>query len=95
MRGLELTNSTNLQLMPLVARKLVDEALEGEAGGRTNDAGREIQRAAIRSRWLVGVGGALLIAATLWLGLLSEPRWLGWLVGGAGLLSLWLARPKL
>ena len=77
------------------ARPVTLSRAERAGVGRTNDAGREIQRAAIRSRWLVGVGGALLIAATLWLGLLSEPRWLGWLVGGAGLLSLWLARPKL
>jgi ubiquinone biosynthesis protein len=83
-----------LEKLPQVARKLVDEALEGEAGGQTGNADREIQRAVALSRWLLGVGATLLVSATLWLGLLSEPRWPGWVAGGAGLLSLWLARPK-
>jgi ubiquinone biosynthesis protein len=62
-----------LEKLPQVARKLVDETLEGEATAQKNGADREMQRAAARSRYLVSVGGILLIAAgagfaSLWFG---------------------------
>jgi ubiquinone biosynthesis protein len=84
-----------LEKLPQVARKLVDETLEGEATAQKNGADREMQRAAARSRYLVSVGGILLIAAALWLGLATEPRWPGWVTAGAGFASLWFGRPKL
>jgi predicted unusual protein kinase regulating ubiquinone biosynthesis (AarF/ABC1/UbiB family) len=86
-----------LEKLPLVARKLVDEALEGEAGGQTgNDADREIQRAVAS-----GHAGSLVVGRYP----VDQPPPCGWgcsanpagragWSGGAGLLSLWLARPK-
>lgn len=94
-----------LEKLPLVARKLVDDALEGPAaapsgaatpgpgsdpGGRTD--GRS--RAGARS-YGATAGGALVIAAAVWLGLDTPPGWVGWLLGASGVLTLWWGRPKM
>ena len=84
-----------LEKLPLVARKLVDAELEREVTGPASQAGSEIEPAVALSRYLVGVGGTLVIAAVLWLGLETEPRWVAWAGGAAGLLSLWFGRPKI
>jgi ubiquinone biosynthesis protein len=84
-----------LEKLPQVARKLVDAELEGEATRLPVRSDSELQRAAVRSRYLLGVGGILIIAAALWLGLATEPRWVAWTGGAAGFLSLWFASPKI
>ena len=81
-----------LEKLPLVARKLVDEALDD----RPPTADPELPA---RKRPTAGVtygavtGAALLVSAAIWLGLDTPPHWVGWLSGIAGLLTLWLARP--
>ena len=38
-------------------------------------------------------GAALVIAGALLIGLAAEPAWLGWLLGGGGLATLFAGRP--
>ncbi|MBM4195631.1 MAG: ubiquinone biosynthesis regulatory protein kinase UbiB [Gammaproteobacteria bacterium] len=47
-----------------------------------------------RSRYAALAGGAMLIAAALMIGLESRPRWAGWLLAIAGLVTLWRGRPQ-
>jgi len=81
-----------LQKLPGVARRLVDQVLENEGRLPIPDR-REMHRRAQRQH-LTLVGGALLIAGAVLLGLQAQPEWLGWLSGVAGILCLWLGRPK-
>ena len=82
-----------LEKLPLVARKLVDEALHDRPP--TGDPGftaRKGPTAGVTHGAFTG--GVLLVSAAIWLGLDTPPHWLGWLSGVAGLLTLWLARPR-
>ncbi|MEZ5564090.1 MAG: ubiquinone biosynthesis regulatory protein kinase UbiB [Gammaproteobacteria bacterium] len=84
-----------LEKLPLVARKLVDQALEDErpAAESALAAERLARRHEARARYRATAGGALLVAAAVWLGLDTPPNWVGWASGAAGLLTLWLAKP--
>ncbi len=83
-----------LEKLPLVARKLVDEALgEGPAAAAARPpVARPDQD---RSRHGAVAGAALLVSAAVWLGLDTPPNWLGWVSGVAGLLTLWRTKPKM
>jgi ubiquinone biosynthesis protein len=85
-----------LEKLPLVARKLVDEALgEGPArGGYAAPVEPARTAAPAGSRHGATAGAALLISAAIWLGLDTPPHWVGWLAGAAGLLTLWFKRNK-
>jgi ubiquinone biosynthesis protein len=81
-----------LERLPTVARKLVDQVLETD--GRLPIPDRQtMYRREIRQYQLIG-GAAGLIAAALMLGLQAEPAWVGWLLGAAGLIAIFLGRPK-
>ncbi len=85
-----------LEKLPLVARKLVDEALgEGPArGGYAAPVAPVGTESPAGSRHGATAGAALLISAAIWLGLDTPPHWVGWLAGAAGLLTLWFKRNK-
>ncbi len=85
-----------LEKLPLVARKLVDSTLEDDrpAAAALLAAEQRARRAEARARHRATAGGAMLVASAIWLGLDTPPNWVGWLVGAAGLLTLWLARPN-
>jgi ferric-dicitrate binding protein FerR (iron transport regulator) len=74
-----------LERLPQVARRLVDGALDPRPSTPA-PATQRTSAAAERRRWFATVGGALLMAAAVWLGLGAEPRWLGWLGGLTGVL---------
>ena len=81
-----------LERLPTVARRLVDQVL-------LNDGALPIpSRAALyrreRRQYQVIAGAAGIIAGALLIGLDAEPLWVGWLVGGLGLVSLYLGRPQ-
>ncbi|MBL8226452.1 MAG: ubiquinone biosynthesis regulatory protein kinase UbiB [Chromatiales bacterium] len=88
-----------LERLPQVARRLVDEALEKPAaaaapapGGSLPDAAAQL--AADRRRWLATVGGSLVIAGAVWVGLAAAPAGFGWLLGGTGLVVAGLGWPR-
>jgi len=85
-----------LEKLPLVARKLVDTTLEDDqvAIERRRAAEEQVRRADARARYRATAGGAMLVASAVWLGLDTPPNWVGWVLGAAGLLTLWLARPE-
>ena len=81
-----------LERLPTVARKLVDQVLE--ADGRLPIPDRQtMHQREIRQYQLIG-GSAGLIAAALMIGLQAEPTWVGWLLGAAGLVTIFLGRPR-
>lgn len=80
-----------LEKLPLVARKLVDEALREQS---RPPAPGPVDPPRERSRHGAVAGGALLVAAAIWLGLGAPLAPLGWLGGIAGLLTLWFTRPR-
>jgi ubiquinone biosynthesis protein len=88
-----------LERLPQVARRLVDEALDKPVapaapapGGSVPDAATQL--AADRRRWLATVGGSLVIAGAVWVGLAAEPVGFGWLMGAAGLVVAGLGWPR-
>jgi ubiquinone biosynthesis protein len=84
-----------LEKLPLVARKLVDNALDERAPvpaeQRDSPATRQAEA---RSRHGATAGAALLVSAAVWLGLDTPPNWVGWVAGLSGLLTLWLTKPQ-
>ncbi|MEO7386465.1 MAG: ubiquinone biosynthesis regulatory protein kinase UbiB [Gammaproteobacteria bacterium] len=89
-----------LEKLPLVARKLVDDALYDQArnpfaaGGLAPSATSYAVRTGARVRHGAIAGAALVVSAAIWLGLSAPPPWVGWASGISGLLTLWLSRPK-
>ncbi len=81
-----------LEKLPLVARRLVDDALESPPGPAPIATAGPAEAS---GRYRATAGGALVIAAAVWLGLDAPPLWAGWLLGAAGLLTLWFGKPKL
>jgi len=86
-----------LEKLPLVARKLVDDALTVQgpdtAGGPEDPGARNTRRGKDRARHGAVAGAALLVSAAVWLGLDTPPNGVGWVAGVAGLLTLWFTRP--
>lgn len=88
-----------LERLPQVARRLVDEALDKPVGAASPTPGARgpdpgAQLAADRRRWLATVGGALVIAGAVWVGLAATPTGFGWLLGGGGLAVAGLGWPR-
>jgi len=81
-----------LQNLPTVARRLVDEVLEQD--GKLPIPDRHAMYRRERRQYQVIGGAAGVVAAALLLGLGAEPAWLGWVVGAASLVALFLGRPK-
>ena len=83
-----------LERMPLVARRLVDHALDEEArqaanGRRGNDAA-----STARSLYSAIAGGALVIAGAVLLGLAAGPTWLPWATAAVGAGVIVSGRPR-
>jgi ubiquinone biosynthesis protein len=86
-----------LERLPQVARRLVDETLREPATAAAPPAGPppgQTDLAADRRRWLTTVGGALVVAAAVWIGLEARPAPLGWLLGAAGTVIAGLGWPR-
>ena len=81
-----------LEKLPLVARRLVDDALESPQARPPNPTPGPTAGPA--GNYRATAGGALVIAGAVWLGLDTPPLWVGWLLGATGLLTLWFGRPK-
>jgi ubiquinone biosynthesis protein len=85
-----------LERLPQVARRLVDETLR-EPGAAPAPAPRAVppaDLAADRRRWLTTVGGALVVAAAVWIGLEARPAPVGWLLAAAGAVVAGLGWPR-
>jgi ubiquinone biosynthesis protein len=90
-----------LERLPQVARRLVDDALDkpGPVAGASAGAASQADPAheglaADRRRWLATVGGSLVIAGAVWVGLAAPPTAFGWLLGGAGIVVAGLGWPR-
>lgn len=81
-----------LERLPMLARRLMDQALE--TGGRLPGPDRTAIHRRDRRLFQVISGAAGLIAGALLIGLRAEPEWLGWVVGAMGLMAIYLGRPK-
>lgn len=81
-----------LEKLPTVARQLVDQILDNE--GKLPLPDPKVIRQRERRQFLVITGAALVVAGALLIGLQAQPAVLGWLTGGAGLVSLLAGRPR-
>jgi ubiquinone biosynthesis protein len=78
-----------LEKLPAALRRLVDgrsDASRDPAGNNPAPHNRE--------RYALTAGAVLLLAGVLFVGLRAHPLWVGWLLGAAGLVSLWTGRPR-
>jgi ubiquinone biosynthesis protein len=83
-----------LEKLPAALRQFVernttaiDQAATAAAVAGANGTARRGETYALAA------GAALLVAAALLIGLDADPTWVGWLVGAAGLITLWNGRP--
>jgi len=81
-----------MERLPAVARRLVDQVIAND--GQLPIPDRQTMRAREMRQFRVIAGAAMLVAGALLIGLEAEPDWLGWLLSGAGLVSLYLGRPN-
>jgi ubiquinone biosynthesis protein len=81
-----------LERLPAVARRVVDQILATEYRQPEINQ-RAIHRRERRQFQVIG-GAAGLIAGALLIGLDARPEWVGWLIGTAGLIAIFLGRPK-
>jgi len=81
-----------LERLPAVARRVVDLILATE--NRQPEINQQVMHRRERRQYQVIGGAAGLIAGSLLIGLDAKPEWVGWLVGAAGLIALFLGRPK-
>ncbi|MBT8444791.1 MAG: ubiquinone biosynthesis regulatory protein kinase UbiB [Gammaproteobacteria bacterium] len=81
-----------LQKLPAVSRRLVDQVLANN--GKLPIPDRHALYGRERRQFQVIGGAAGIVAAALLIGLDASPEWLGWAVGAASLVSLYLGRPK-
>ena len=81
-----------LQRLPALARSLVDQSVKND--GKLPIPGKEAFHRREQRQFRVIAGAAGIVAAALLIGLDANPPWLGWLVGAAGLMFMWLGRPK-
>jgi ubiquinone biosynthesis protein len=89
--------SESVQLVPNLAFKALQQAADGKLRVQADPA--DIERQRLNEKRIAAslhrsvTGGAVLIAASLLLGLDAQPVWLGWLGVAAGGVLLWSARP--
>ncbi|MGI9343767.1 MAG: ubiquinone biosynthesis regulatory protein kinase UbiB [Gammaproteobacteria bacterium] len=81
-----------LEQLPTVARRIVDQVLENDGRLPIPDAQTMYRRE--RRQYQVIGGAAGIVAAALLIGLGAEPAWVGWVVGAASVVSLYLGRPR-
>jgi ubiquinone biosynthesis protein len=81
----------SLERLPMVIKRLMDQAVESDPGKLIPD--RDVIYRRERKRFLVVAGAAALVAGALLIGLKAEPAWLGWALGGGGLVGLFAGRP--
>jgi len=81
-----------LERLPAVARRVVDQILATE--DRQPEINQQAMHRRERRQYQVIGGAAGLISGALLIGLDAQPEWVGWLVGTAGLIALFLGRPK-
>ena len=82
-----------LEQLPGAARRFVDRMLENERPQRPTPRQNQLHQWA-RRRYLVVTGSVLLISASILIGLQAEPVEAGWGIGAAGLLLVFLGRPR-
>jgi ubiquinone biosynthesis protein len=85
-----------LEKLPTALRQFVERQAEGAATAppvTPPAAAPAAGDANARQRYALGVGATLLIGGVLFVGLQAEPAWVGWLLGAAGLATLWSGRP--
>jgi ubiquinone biosynthesis protein len=90
-----------LEKLPGALRRFVEQEA-GVSGMAGNDAGRSDASRDLRGadsglpryHYALGAGATMLLAGVLWVGLRAQPGWVGWLLGLAGLVTLWAGRPK-
>ena len=88
--------------LPGALRRFVEANAAGAPAAATSgNAGADREKASLDQRggryslaYALACGAVLLLAGTLLLGLRAHPHWLGWALGAAGLITLWLGRPK-
>jgi ubiquinone biosynthesis protein len=81
----------SVERLPMVIKRLMDQAVESDPGKLIPD--RDVIYRRERKRFLVVAGAAALVAGALLIGLKAEPAWLGWVLGGGGLVGLFAGRP--
>lgn len=81
-----------LERLPTLARRLVEQLDEHERAPPSPN--RRIGRDRERRQFRLIAGAAGLVAGSLLIGLAAQPAWLGWVIGGAGLLGLFRGRPS-
>lgn len=81
-----------LERLPILARRLVEQLDEQERMPPPAPR-RNMERERERRQFRVIGGAAGLVAGALLIGLNADPGWLGWLVGGGGLLAIYQGRP--
>jgi ubiquinone biosynthesis protein len=81
-----------LEQLPTVARRIVDQVLENDGRLPIPDAHAMYRRE--RRQYQVIGGAAGIVAAALLIGLGAEPAWVGWVIGAASVVSLYLGRPR-
>lgn len=89
-----------LEKLPTALRRFVEqhaeapthETLRARAIGSSLDRGNGERTDG--ARYALGSGSALLIAGVIFTGLQAEPAWIGWLLGTAGIITLWSGRPQ-
>ena len=81
-----------LERLPAVARRVVDQILATE--NRPPEINQQAMHRRERRQYQVIGGAAGLIAGALLIGLDARPEWVGWVIGAAGLIAIFLGRPK-
>ncbi len=81
-----------LEQLPVALRRFVETQAGVAAPPATAPAAPA--RDSRRERYALGAGAVLLMAGVLWLGLGTEPPAAGWLLTAAGVITLWLGRPR-
>jgi ubiquinone biosynthesis protein len=82
-----------LERLPAAARRFVEQATAPPAPAPRPDRRLSYERS--RRLYALTAGAVLSVTGAILLGLKADPWWLGWLVGAAGLASLWSGRPRL
>lgn len=89
-----------LEKLPAALRQFVERQAENRASNpvqappEANGSGRREAERTGTERYTLGSGAALLIAGVLFVGLQAEPAWVGWVLGAAGVVTLWSGRPR-